>query len=142
MELINTWFRDVTCNQKVQPYITQSTLNYTRKGEYHHNHTHPNSYLSGVLYIAGDDSDAVQMTLNEYTQIWVYPDDTMPNYQNQYNQGMIMCPANTGKIILFPSKLQHNVQVKESDTLRISIAFNVFIRGTFGGYNALTELRL
>ena len=27
------------------PYITQSWINYTNKGEFHHEHAHPNSYL-------------------------------------------------------------------------------------------------
>ena len=29
--------------------ITQSWLNYTKPGEFHHKHAHPNSFISGVL---------------------------------------------------------------------------------------------
>jgi hypothetical protein len=38
----------------ITPYITQSWLNYTSTGEYHHKHCHTNSILSGVFYINAD----------------------------------------------------------------------------------------
>ena len=35
-------------------YITQSWLNYTEANQYHHQHAHPNSVVSGVLYFDSD----------------------------------------------------------------------------------------
>ena len=35
-------------------YITQSWLNYTETNQYHHQHAHPNSVISGVLYFDSD----------------------------------------------------------------------------------------
>jgi hypothetical protein len=34
--------------------VTQSWLNYTKPGEFHHKHSHPNSLLSGVFYFNAD----------------------------------------------------------------------------------------
>ena len=31
--------------------LTQWWLNYTKPGQYHHKHAHPNSFVSGVLYL-------------------------------------------------------------------------------------------
>ena len=48
---------------KATGYITQSWLNYTKKGEFHHIHQHPNSFVSGVLYInAIKDKDKILIT--------------------------------------------------------------------------------
>ena len=44
----------------VKLYVTQSWANYTNPGEYHHKHAHPNSFVSGVLYINADpDKDKI-----------------------------------------------------------------------------------
>ena len=37
--------------EKLDFYITQSWLNITKPGEFHHDHSHPNSIISGVFYI-------------------------------------------------------------------------------------------
>jgi len=38
----------------IEVYITQSWANYTKPGEYHHKHAHPNSFISGVFYVNAD----------------------------------------------------------------------------------------
>ena len=42
------FYNDLKYNKIVQPYITQSWLNTTNQNEAHHQHEHPNSFLSGV----------------------------------------------------------------------------------------------
>ena len=42
-------------SNNITPYITQSWLNYTEKNQYHHKHAHPNSLVSGVMYINSDE---------------------------------------------------------------------------------------
>jgi hypothetical protein len=54
------------------PYITQSWANYTKKNQYHHTHEHPNSFISGVLYInANEAHDKITMHKKSYQQIKV-----------------------------------------------------------------------
>ena len=48
----------------------------------------------------------------------------------------------TGDIILFPSSLTHMVENKEGANTRISLAFNVFIKGKIGKKEELIELYL
>jgi hypothetical protein len=43
---------------------------------------------------------------------------------------------------MFPSSLTHMVETKEGTNTRISLAFNVFIKGTIGVNSLLTELTL
>ena len=113
----------------ISSYITTSWLNFTKSGEYHHKHRHPNSLVSGVLYINADQS---------YDKICFYND---PFYKLiDLNIKDIHIPVKTGDILLFPSDLSHSVQHKEGNNLRISLAFNTFIKGTFG--KRVSELKL
>jgi predicted 2-oxoglutarate/Fe(II)-dependent dioxygenase YbiX len=47
----------------------------------------------------------------------------------------------TGNIVVFPSNLTHNVENVVAEGIRISLAFNSYIKGTFGDNGALTELK-
>jgi uncharacterized protein (TIGR02466 family) len=123
---------------KIQPYITQSWLNYTKTNEHHHIHRHPNSLVSGVLYINADEkNDKINFFKEEKETIKLDPKEA-----NHFNSESWWFPVRTGDILLFPSNLQHAVETKQGDNLRISLAFNVFIKGTIGIKDKLTELKL
>lgn len=48
---VDNYFREVHApTQETKLRITQSWLNYTEPGQFHHKHAHPNSFISGVLY--------------------------------------------------------------------------------------------
>mgnify|MGYP003337533000 CR=1 FL=1 len=54
----------------VDAYITQSWCNYTKTGEYHHKHAHPNSWISGCIYINADrDKDRITFYNDKYNRI-------------------------------------------------------------------------
>ena len=120
------------------PYITQSWANYTKKNQYHHTHEHPNSFISGVLYInANEAHDKITLHKKGYQQI-----KPVPTEWNWYNSDSWFYTVKTGMIILFPSGTTHNVETKEGDNKRISLAFNTFFKGTMGENTQLTELIL
>ena len=120
------------------PYITQSWANYTKKNQYHHTHEHPNSFISGVLYInANEAHDKITLHKKGYQQI-----KPVPTEWNWYNSDSWFYTVKTGMIILFPSGTTHNVETKDGDNKRISLAFNTFFKGTMGENSQLTELIL
>jgi uncharacterized protein (TIGR02466 family) len=122
----------------ITPYITQSWLNYTETNQYHHKHTHPNSLVSGVFYINCDDKfDKIKFFKEGYQTIKPEIKDW-----NIWNSESWWFSVKTGDIILFPSSLTHMVETKQGDNTRISLAFNVFIKGTIGNNKSLTELIL
>jgi uncharacterized protein (TIGR02466 family) len=123
----------------ITPYITQSWLNYTETNQYHHKHQHPNSLVSGVFYInCNNKFDKIKFFKNFNYQII----KTEVKEWNLWNSESWWFPVNTNDIILFPSSLTHMVETKEGDNTRISLAFNVFIKGTVGNNKQLTELIL
>lgn len=122
----------------VRPYITQSWINYTSKGEYHHEHNHANSFISGVLYLtANKNCDQIAFVRKLYSLL-------VPNPQvfNDWNSEMWWMPVHTATLILFPSSLVHTVGLKKDDDLRISLSFNTFLKGKLGAEYKLTELEL
>ena len=122
----------------ITPYITQSWLNYTEKNQYHHKHEHPNSLVSGVFYInCNEDFDKIKFFNEKYQTIKL----ETKNF-NLWNSVSWWFPVKTGDIILFPSSLMHMVETKEGDNTRISLAFNVFVKGTIGNNKNLTELNI
>jgi uncharacterized protein (TIGR02466 family) len=122
----------------ITPYITQSWLNYTETNQYHHKHTHPNSLVSGVFYInCHEEHDKIEFFNDNYKTIKLEVKDW-----NIWNSESWWFPVKTGDIILFPSSLNHMVETKKGDNTRISLAFNVFIKGTIGNNKNLTELIL
>ena len=92
-----------------------------------------------MFYInANDDFDKIKFfkdnlhsTIKFETKNW-----------NLWNSETWWYPVKAGDIILFPSSLTHMVETKEGDNTRVSLAFNVFVKGKLGDNYRLTELIL
>ena len=136
---VQDYFNKVlSTTDSITPYITQSWLNYTETNQYHHKHAHPNSLVSGVFYInCHEEFDKIKFFNDTYKAIKPEIKDW-----NLYNSESWWFPVMTGDLILFPSSLTHMVETKQGDNTRISLAFNVFIKGTIGEKKQLTELIL
>jgi uncharacterized protein (TIGR02466 family) len=128
----------ISPSNNITPYITQSWLNYTETNQYHHKHSHPNSLVSGVFYInCHEEHDKIKFFNDRYQTIKPEVKDW-----NIWNSETWWFSVKTGDVILFPSSLTHMVETKQGDNTRISLAFNVFIKGTVGNNKNLTELIL
>jgi uncharacterized protein (TIGR02466 family) len=117
--------------------VTQSWVNYSEPGQYHHKHAHPNSFISGVFYIQTNPNDKIYFYRSGWQQI-KFP----PAEWNTYNSESWWYEAVAGKLILFPSSLEHMVPTVEGDVVRISLSFNTFPVGMVGEEVDLTALRL
>lgn len=123
----------------VLPYITQSWFTVTKENEHHHVHSHPNSFISGVLYINADENyDSIVFTKpGIYNSLKINSKE-----ENSYTKNYERIKVKTGRIVLFPSYTTHYVDSKKGDNVRVSLAFNSFIKGTLGSRDNLTELIL
>lgn len=118
--------------------ITQSWTNYTEKGQYHHKHAHPNSFVSGVFYVQADKTqDRIYFYKDRFEQI-KFP----PSEWNVWNSESWWFEVGTGDLILFPSSLTHMVETVQHDQTRISLSFNTFPVGQVGDEMDLTGLQL
>jgi len=127
---LSEWCKNVynPINGDFKLKITQSWLNYTKPGEHHDRHYHPNSIVSGVLYI---DTNPIkdQIIFNSGKMYDFYiPWKSL----NQFNSMEASITINKREIILFPSNLNHSVPKNIGTNTRISLAFNSFFEGTLG----------
>ncbi len=123
----------------IKPYITQSWMNVCQQGDRHHEHHHPNSFISGVLYIDTCDQDYIQFNSlrGKTDQIRI---DSIK--WEKYNAASWNVMVNNMDLLLFPSTLQHQVPYKDYEGQRISLSFNTFLSGKLGMQKGLNALEL
>ena len=122
-------------------YITQSWLNITKPGQFHHSHYHSNSIISGVFYISTEEDDKI--TFSDPNRKVKELITFAPKEYNLWNSGTWFFPSVTNELVMFPSWLDHKVDVnKKATTDRISLSFNTFARGILGEKDGPTELIL
>jgi uncharacterized protein (TIGR02466 family) len=118
--------------------ITQSWINYTEPGQYHHKHAHPNSFVSGVFYPqANRETDKIYFYRDGFQQIKFPPSDW-----NVWNSESWWFEVGTEDLVLFPSSLTHMVETVKGEDTRISLSFNTFPVGLVGEEMDLTGLKL
>ena len=121
----------------VEPYITQSWCNYTKEGQFHHKHAHPNSFISGVFYVQADRTkDKIYFYKEEYKQIKIPAKE-----YNFFNSESWWFETGTNDLVIFPSNLNHMVE-KVVGKERISLSFNTFLKGCIGEDVELTGLHI
>jgi len=137
-DCVSDYFKATTApKHDVNLKITQSWVNYSDPGQYHHKHAHPNSFVSGVYYLQTNPDDRIYFYKDQYQQIKFPTDDW-----NAYNSESWWFEADAGKLILFPSSLTHMVPTVQGDVTRISLSFNTFPFGIVGEEMDLTGLKL
>tara|TARA_B100000131_G_scaffold215360_1_gene207036 strand:+ start:439 stop:1071 length:633 start_codon:yes stop_codon:yes gene_type:complete len=111
-----------------------SWVNLHKPGDVGQSHVHSNSMFSGVLYVKVDrDSGPIRFQYPSMIptymthQIEVDLDDN-----NIYNMREAVINPNNKMILLFPSHLSHDIAPNRSTIDRYSMAFNYFLKGTFG----------
>lgn len=136
---IHEYFMATYCPKNdVRLRVTQSWVNWSKPGQWHHQHAHPCSLISGCFYVnAVKETDKIYFYKSDYAT-FKFP----PIEWNMYNSDSWWFPVGTGDLILFPSTLTHKVEPVEGTETRISISFNTFPVGYVGDEDELTALHL
>ena len=109
--------------------ITDMWSNVLKPGEAHRPHTHSNNILSGVYYVDSDKAAGIQFYDPRPAAGVINPELTKFTKSNATAWEL---DSQTNRMILFPSWLQHLVPINKSSNKRISIAFNVMLKGIVG----------
>ena len=97
-------------------------------------HSHGSSLLSGVYYIkTKQNSGSLVFHKNPiYTNTFHQSIRFEYDDNNNVNTGQYVIDVEDGKVILFPSHLEHSVEQNNTNEIRYSLAFNFYVRGKFG----------
>lgn len=119
--------------------LTQSWISCKQHGQMHDIHTHPNSVISGVFYFGEKNEYFPNITFHK-SQTYNFPFLKPKEIDTKYNNTEFELGLNN--LILFPSYLQHSVNLNNVNIPRYSISFNSIPLGIFGDKDELTELKL
>ena len=107
--------------------ITGCWANVNAPGAGHRLHSHPNNYLSGVYYVrTHEGADSINFLDPRPQTAIVRPPVTELTVENTEQ---VVLKVADGMLLLFPAWLQHSVDPNRSDSLRVSLGFNVMFTG-------------
>ncbi len=136
---------DVNCGIDIQ----QSWINVNKTGDSFSSHWHPNSYLSGVFYIASDVKKGAPIRFhNPLKNFSYYPDPQvsmigtgiMSDGRNKYTMGQYDIASIPGKLLVFSSMLTHSVPMNRSEESRVSLSFNTTPKRPFGSEDRFSRI--
>ena len=113
--------------------ITGMWGNTLQKGDVHPPHTHSNNILSGVYYLKSDKNSSPIQFFDPRTQTEVLRPRQAKITHDTAN--IVGFPAVSGVGYIFPSWLMHWVPPTRDE--RISISWNIIVRGNYGVTNTL-----
>lgn len=116
--------------------IVSSWANLNQKGDYFHDHIHPNAFMSSNYYVCGGEgTHTVWHVKNPYFENNIFPVDDPFLYHYE--------PTEPGKFIVFPSHIYHYSSVNNLETKRVTIAANVFPEGTISyGSGSVSKMKI
>ena len=109
--------------------ITDMWANVLKDTEHHPMHTHSNNFLSGTYYLQSDQKASIVFHDPRPAADVIVPrkKETTLN-----NSSLLSYASKQNRAVIFPSWLPHWVQQNKSKTKRISIAWNIQIKGQVG----------
>lgn len=126
-------FNDLTIfvNDVPQRYMGTSNLvlgnwwiNINGKYDYNESHDHQNSVLSGTYYVQVPEENMGDLVLHRGDNAEFFLTSKVEREQTMANAMAIPCPVKESMFYLFPSWVKHSVERNNTDSERISIAFN------------------
>tara|TARA_E500000331_G_scaffold243520_1_gene233861 strand:+ start:799 stop:1437 length:639 start_codon:yes stop_codon:yes gene_type:complete len=121
---VRVFWRDFMCATcEAELAIQQSWVNITDTGAHHHRHWHTNSMYSGVLFWC-DHSAPITFINPRYPQL-----DFTVGTTHESNSGVWQVEPKLGKLLIFPSWLEHQVETNHSGGERVSLSFNTWPQG-------------
>ena len=112
--------------------ITGKWGNILKPGETHPPHTHSNNFLSGVFYLESDAETGII-----FSDPRPAADVLVPRKKTKTNENsnLLSYISKQNRLIIFPSWLVHWVPINKSKRDRISISFNIQIKGQVGEHH-------
>ena len=112
--------------------ITDMWANVLKNNESHPVHTHSNNFLSGTYYLQSDQGASIVFHDPRPAADVIVP---RKKETTTDNSSLLSYASKTNRAIFFPSWLPHWVQQNKSSNKRISIAWNIQVKGQLGEHH-------
>lgn len=112
--------------RQVTPVLATCWANINGKGASNVVHTHPHCFLSGVYYVQGNEASGNLFLLDPRpAAVMIAP--PMTEF-TPWTFQQVRYEPRPGRMLIFPSWLQHGVEPNLCDTDRVCISFNVGLK--------------
>ena len=117
--------------------ITQAWVQRNVHNSFTHEHTHPNSIVSGVFYFRNEKHAGISFNKAVIDRIM------LPRVKNhRLNSDSWHFEPESGELILFPSSTRHSVPPNIKEESRYCISFNSFCFDELGDQSLSTHLNI
>jgi len=99
-------------------------ININGKYDYNEQHDHQNSVLSGTYYVQVPEKNMGNLLLHRGDNAEFFLTSKVEREQTMANAMTVPCITKESMFYLFPSWVKHSVERNNTDSERISIAFN------------------
>jgi uncharacterized protein (TIGR02466 family) len=114
-----------------EPFLGNMWANINPPGAFNRSHIHPNSLWSGVYYVKTQESCGhLKIEDPKTISLMSVPKRTNETLPKHLWKEVHYEPIQ-GRCIMFPSWLNHTVDVNQSNDIRISVSFNFLQAGMF-----------
>ena len=103
-----------------------------KSAEHHPAHTHSNNFLSGTYYLHSDQGASIMFHDPRPAADVIVP---RKKETTVANASLLSYASKQNRAVIFPSWLPHWVQQNKSKHKRISIAWNIQVRGQLGEHH-------
>jgi len=114
--------------------ICDSWVTKTQMGQISHKHKHVLSIFSGLYYLTDHNSSNTIFYFDDPVQAFFSPllgEHVMPNKEIEFKS-----KPKIGKLLIWPSYIQHSVEVHREHKVRYTIAFNTFVDGKISSWKS------
>jgi uncharacterized protein (TIGR02466 family) len=119
--------------------ITDMWATVLKSGEHHPAHTHSNNFLSGTYYLHSDQGASIMFQDPRPAAGVILPRMTE---HIMANANLLTYASKQNRAIIFPSWLPHYVKPNKSTANRISIAWNIQLKGQVGEHHEFQSANL
>ena len=114
-----------------EPFLGNMWANINPPGGYNRAHTHPNSLWSGVYYVKAPINSGHLKVEDPKPCINISRPKRKQGQLHKHLWNEVHFEPIAGRLIMFPSWLNHCVDTNQSNDIRISVSFNFLQKGMF-----------
>jgi uncharacterized protein (TIGR02466 family) len=114
-----------------EPFLGNMWANINPPGGYNRAHTHPNSLWSGVYYVKAPVNSGHLKVEDPKPSINISRPRRKQGQLPKHLWNEVHFEPIAGRLIMFPSWLNHCVDTNQSNDIRISVSFNFLQKGMF-----------
>jgi uncharacterized protein (TIGR02466 family) len=140
--LNNYLYNELKVKKTVKFKLLNSWCMKHKKNDFSQDHIHPNSFISGIVYLKTNEKSGDLILKKNYDNVFSQTVKIEFEEYNSINSDFWYIKPKEGDIIFFPSHLSHSVTENLSKEDRYCCSFNFYPKGIFGNKDTSDYLEI